>query len=94
MNELVIVSEEENEKMMDIVEEIDALKVLIQTLAAENDLYQKESVLYERIKADLKQSLNKYNTAWHSLIIKYQLDLEKADNYILDFGNRSIHYAE
>lgn len=39
MNTMVIISEEENEKMIDIIEELNALKVLAQTLAANNELY-------------------------------------------------------
>lgn len=34
MNIIVTISEDENEKMMDIIEGINALKVLVQTLAS------------------------------------------------------------
>ncbi len=94
MNTIVIISEKENERMIDIIEEMNALKVLIQTLASDDELYRENSELYERIKSDLKNTMSTYRIAWHEIIEKYQLDSEKGDNYVLNFNDRSIHYIE
>lgn len=94
MHTIVIISEKENEKMMDIVEEMNALKVLIQTLAFDDEVYCENSKLYQRIKNDLKNIIVTYRIAWREIIEKYHLDPEKGDNYVLNFDNRSIHYRE
>ena len=38
MNTVAVITKKENEKMMDIIEEINSLKVLTKTLAADNEL--------------------------------------------------------
>lgn len=94
MNTMVIISEEENERMIDIIEELNALKVLAQTLAANNELYHENSEMYGRIKKELKSNTASYRAEWHKIIEKYRLDPEKGDNYVLNFNDRSIHYIE
>lgn len=94
MNILATISEEENETMIDLIEGINAIKVLTQTLASDNELFQANSDLYEKIKTDMKESLANYKKAWQDLIIQYELDPEKGDNYILNFTDRTIHYEE
>ena len=89
---MVVITEKENERMLDIMEEINALKVLTQTLAADNELYYENSELYGQIKEDLKNSMSTYRAAWAEIIQKYQLDPEKGDNYVLNFSDRSIKY--
>lgn len=94
MNTVAVITKKENEKMMDIIEEINSLKVLTKTLAADNELYCKNSKMYGQIKKDLKASMTIYRAAWNEIIKKYQLDPEKGENYMLDFSDRSIHYME
>ncbi len=94
MNIIVTISEDENEKMMDIIEGINALKVLVQTLASDNELYNENSEMYTRIKNDLKNTMADYQTEWNKIIEKYHLDPEKCENYFLNFSDRSIQYVE
>lgn len=91
---MVVITEKENERMLDIIEEINALKVLTQTLASDNELYYENSDLYSQIKEDLKASMSTYRVTWAEIIKKYELDPEKGDNYVLNFSDRSIHYME
>ena len=94
MNTLAKINEKENERTMDIIEDINALKVLVQTLSTNNELYNENSEMYEKIKNDLKASMLAYRAAWDEIIQKYELDPEKGDNYVLNFNNRSVHYVE
>lgn len=93
MNILVKISEEDNEKMIDIVEDINALKVLSKTLSV-NEVFEKNSEMYEEIKNDLKTSMSNYRKTWGKIIEKYGLDPEKGDSYVLNFDDRSICYVE
>lgn len=94
MNILATISEVENETMIDLIEEINAIKVLTQTLASDNELFQANSELYEKLKSDMKESLVNYKSAWQDLIVRYELDPEKGDNYILNFTDKTIYYEE
>ena len=93
MNALAKISKEENEKMLDIIEDINALKVLTKTLA-DNEVYEKNSKMYDKIKNDLKVSMSEYRNIWRNIIEKYGLDPEKGDNYVLNFDDRSVCYIE
>lgn len=93
MNALAKISKEENEKMIDIIEGINALKVLTKTLA-DNEVYEKNSEMYEKIKNDLKVSMSEYRNTWRNIIEKYGLDPEKGDNYVLNFDDCSVCYIE
>lgn len=77
MNIIVTISEDENEKMMDIIEGINALKVLVQTLASDNELYNENSEMYTRIKNDLKNTMADYQIEWNKIIEKYHLNFRK-----------------
>lgn len=94
MNLITTISEGDNENFINIVEEINTLRNLMITLTEENNLYKENSDLYKQIIEDIKEANHKYTLAWEMLIKKYNLSLELANKYTLNFSDCSIHLNE
>ena len=69
---------------------INSIKVLIRTLAEENELYKENSDLYQQLISDLNVYRKNYETWWNSTCEKYSLDSAKQNQYYLDFETKTI----
>ncbi|AXU80658.1 TPA: CXXX repeat peptide modification system protein [Clostridioides difficile] len=94
MNLITTISKEDNETLINIVEEINTLRNLMITLTEENNLYKENSDLYKQITEDIKEANHKYTLYWEMLIKKYNLNLELANKYTLNFSDCSIYLNE
>ena len=84
------VSDSEKKEIEFLFERMNSLQSLSVTLAANNDLFQEKSHMYERIVTDLSETQKKYSQWWEFIGDKYYLDRNCLQKYHVDFQDGSL----
>lgn len=86
--------ESEREEVEALFERMNSLQTLSLTLAANNDLFQENSHMYERIVSDLSQTQKMYQQWWERIGDKYNLNKSRLEEYRVNFQDSCLYFED
>lgn len=92
MTKILSILETEKDEIESLFERINSLHSLSLTLAANNDLFQENSNMFERIVSDLTQTQKMYNQWWQRIADKYHLDKSRLEEYRVNFQDSYLYF--
>lgn len=82
--------EEEFIEILNIFEEMNSLKGMLRLFASDDELFLRESKVYENLKEDYNKNQKDYSSWWGAALEKYGLEKSEAGRYQVDFGKKAI----
>lgn len=88
---IVQVNELEKNEIEKLFERMNSLRSLSLTLSTNNELFNENSYLYEKVIEDLSSTQKKYDQWWANIIKVYNLDQDKMAYYQIDFSEGNLY---
>ena len=88
---IVQVNELEKNEIEKLFERMNSLRSLSLTLSTNNELFNENSYLYEKVLEDLSSTQKKYDQWWANIIKVYNLDQDKMAYYQIDFSEGNLY---
>ncbi|HBC30312.1 MAG TPA: CXXX repeat peptide modification system protein [Clostridiales bacterium] len=88
---IVQVNEPQKNEIEKLFERMNSLRSLSLTLSTNNELFNENSYLYEKVLEDLSSTQKKYDQWWANIIKVYNLDQDKMAYYQIDFSEGNLY---